>query len=97
MRAVSAAGSFRVPLALVILVLDGFRVAGDFLLLGGRPRGGERLGMVRKHAVDFIGPAAVVLDNLVGDVRHGTPFELAGGQILSHLKIRGWYDDGGVS
>ena len=32
-RAVSAAGGFRVPLALVILVLDGFRVAGDFLLL----------------------------------------------------------------
>jgi hypothetical protein len=35
-----------VPLALVILVLDGFGVAGNFLLHGGRPRGGERLRMV---------------------------------------------------
>jgi hypothetical protein len=35
--AVSASGGFRVPLALVILVLDGFRVAGDFLLLSSRP------------------------------------------------------------
>src|SRR5262249_5160441 len=91
--AVSAAGGFRVPLALVILVLDSFRVAGDFLLLGGRPRRSERLGMgrerFRKHAVDFIGPAAVVLDNFVCNVRHGTPFEFAGGQILSHLKICG--------
>jgi hypothetical protein len=37
----------------------------------------ERLGMCRKgfrkHAVNLIGPAAVVLDNLVGDFRHGTP------------------------
>jgi hypothetical protein len=32
-----------------------------------------------KYAVDSIGPAAVVLDNLVGDVRHETPFEYAGG------------------
>jgi uncharacterized membrane protein YphA (DoxX/SURF4 family) len=44
MRAVSAAGGFRVPLALVILVFDGFRVARDFLLLGGRLRGCERIG-----------------------------------------------------
>jgi len=57
--AVSATGSFRVPLALLILVLDSFRVAGNFLLLGSRPRGGECLGMgwerLRKHAVDLIG------------------------------------------
>src|SRR3984893_2931631 len=91
-RAVSAAGGFRVPLALVILVLDGFRVAGDFLLLGGRLGGRERLGVgrerFRKYAVDFIGPAAVVLDDLVGDIRHGTPFGFAGGLILSRRKIR---------
>jgi hypothetical protein len=37
-RAVSTAGGFRVPLALVILVLDGFRLARNYLL-GGRPRG----------------------------------------------------------
>jgi hypothetical protein len=34
----------------------------DFLLLGGRPRGSERLGMCRegfrKHVIDFIGPTA---------------------------------------
>jgi hypothetical protein len=80
-RAVSAAGGFRVPLALVILVLDGFRVARDFLLLGGGLRGCERLGMglecFRKYAVDFIGPAAVVLDDLLGDIRHGTSFGFA--------------------
>src|SRR5262249_31628410 len=91
--AVSAAGGFRVPRALVILILDGFRVAGDFLLLRGRPSGGECLGMsregFRKHAVDSIGPATLVLDNLVGDVRHETPFEDAGGEILSHLEISG--------
>jgi hypothetical protein len=55
-----------VPRALVIFILDGFAVAGDFLLRGGRPRSGERLGTgregFRKYAVDFIGPAAVVLD-----------------------------------
>src|SRR5262249_9542925 len=57
----------------------------------GRPRGGDRLGMgregFRKHAVDSIGPTAVVLDNLVGHISHGTPFEYAGSEILSHLKI----------
>src|SRR5215471_5992053 len=87
--AVSAAGSFRVPLALLILVLDGFRVAGNFLLLGSRPRGGECLGMGRKgfgkHAVDLIGPAAVVLDNLISDVRHGTPFGFVAGLRLRPL------------
>jgi hypothetical protein len=73
--------------------IDGFAVAGDFLLRGGHPRGGKRPGMgregFRKHTVDFIGPAAVVLDNLVGDVTHETPFEYAGSEILSRLKIRG--------
>jgi len=47
-RTVSAAGGFRVPLALIILVLDGFSVAGDFLLAGGRLCGGERLVMGRE-------------------------------------------------
>jgi hypothetical protein len=40
---------------------------GGFLLLGGRLRGRERLGMgregFRKHGVDLTGPAAVVLDD----------------------------------
>ena len=49
--------------------------AGDFLLLGGRLRGGERVGMgrerFREYAVDLVGPAAVVLDDLIGDFGHG--------------------------
>jgi hypothetical protein len=47
-RPISATGGFRVPLALVILVLDCFRVAGDLLFIGGRPRGSERGGMSRE-------------------------------------------------
>jgi len=77
-RAIATAGSFCVPLALVILVLNGFRIAGDFLLGGGRLGRGERVGVgwkaLRKHAVDLIGPATVVLDDLVGHISHGTPF-----------------------
>jgi hypothetical protein len=64
-RAVSAAGGSRVPLALVILIFDSFRVAGDFLLLGRRLRGCERFVMgqegFRKHGVDLIGPPAAVV------------------------------------
>ncbi len=59
------------PLALLIFVLDGFRVARDFLLRGGRLCGSERLGMgregFRKHAADLVGPTTVMLDDLVGD------------------------------
>ena len=55
-----------------------FGVAGDFLLVGGRLRGGERVGVgrerLREDAVDLVGPAAVVLDDLVGDFGHGAPF-----------------------
>jgi hypothetical protein len=35
-----------------------------------RLRSGERLEGIRKHAVDRISPTVVVLDNLVGDIRH---------------------------
>src|SRR3989304_1217607 len=36
-------------------------------------RGGVgRIGF-REHAVDLVGPAAIVLDDLVGDFDHGTP------------------------
>jgi hypothetical protein len=81
-RAVSPTGGFRVPLTLVILVLDSFRVAGNFLLLGRCPRGYERLGVgrerLRKHAIDLIGPAAVVLDDLIGDIGHGISLSVGG-------------------
>src|SRR5437016_1019276 len=67
-RAVSTAGGSRVPLTLLVLILDGFCVAGNFLLSGGHLRSGERLGMgwegFRKHAADLISPTAVVLDDL---------------------------------
>jgi hypothetical protein len=78
MGPVPTAGGFRVPLSLVILVFDGFLVAWDFLLASSHLRSGQRLGMgregFRKHAIDLVGPAAVVLDNLIGDIRHKTPF-----------------------
>src|SRR3954465_2774007 len=74
---VSATDRLGVPLAFLVLILDIFDIARDFLLLGSQLRGSERLSMsresFRKHAVDFIGPAAVMLDNLVDDVRHCTP------------------------
>ena len=80
---VSAAGSFRVPFTLVVFVFDGLTVAGDFLLAGSHLRSGQRLGMRRerfgKHAIDLVGPAAVVFHNLIGDIRHKTPFEFGVG------------------
>jgi hypothetical protein len=44
-RALATAGGFRVPLALVILVLNSFRMARDFLLGGGRLRRRERVSV----------------------------------------------------
>jgi len=48
MRAISTANGFTVPLAPIILVFDGFRIAGKFLLCGGRLRCGKHLGVGRK-------------------------------------------------
>src|SRR6516225_1051848 len=73
MRTIPTAHGFTVPLAFLILVLDCFHVTGKFLLRGGRLRGGERFGMgrkgFRKHAIGLVGPATVVLNNLISDVR----------------------------
>jgi hypothetical protein len=33
----------------------------------------------RKHAVDFVSPATVVLDNLIDDIRHGTAIPVHAG------------------
>ena len=80
MRTVAAAGGFGVPLALLVLELDDLGVAGDRLLGGGSLRGRQRVGMgregLRKHAIDLVGPAAIVLDDLIGDFGHGPPFGL---------------------
>jgi hypothetical protein len=47
MRAVSATAVSvgHLPLSSSLMLLDGFHVAEDFLLLGGHVRGGERNGM----------------------------------------------------
>ena len=50
MRAVLPTGRLGMQLTLVILVLDSFRVAGNFLLLGRRLRGCERLGVGRERS-----------------------------------------------
>src|SRR5262249_54705427 len=76
-RTVAAGRGLGVPLPVRSLVLDHLGAAGRALLGGGAPRGGEGRGMrperFGKNAVDGIGPAAVVLDDLVGDVAHREP------------------------
>src|ERR1700721_3139613 len=71
---VAAGGGFGVPLAVGGLVLDRLGTAGHALLGGGALGGGECCGMgregFRKNAVDGVGPAAVMLNDLVGDVGH---------------------------
>src|SRR5215470_14717386 len=72
MRTIPTAHGFTVPLALFILVLDCFRVTGKFLLRGGRLRRGERFGVgrkgFRKHAIDLVGPATVMLNDFVSNI-----------------------------
>ena len=76
----SAAGLFRrgldMPAPIRVFVFDDFRMTGLHLLGRGDARGLQRLSMrreaFREHAVDRIGPAAVMLDDVIGDFRHGT-------------------------
>src|SRR6478609_10519790 len=63
------------PVAFLVLVFDDLRMSGDALLGGGRAGrrkrglvGGKRL---REHAVDLVGPAVVVANDLIRDMRHG--------------------------
>ena len=62
------------PLALFVLVFDGFSLPGRALLGGGAPRRCERPRMRRKAllegAVDRIGPAIFVAEDFVGDMSH---------------------------
>jgi hypothetical protein len=96
-RTVAAADRFRVPFALVILIFNSFSVAGDFLLAGRRLRSGQCLRVsresFRKHAIYFVGPATIVLDNFVSDIRHKTPFCSSAARIKSRqnpiLSFRG--------
>src|SRR6202022_3547352 len=71
---VAAGGGLGMPLAVGGLIFDRLGTAGHALLGGGALGGGEgcRAGRegFRKHAIDGVGPAAVMLDDLVGHVTH---------------------------
>src|ERR1700679_2960019 len=71
---VAAGGGLGMPLAVGGLVFDRLGAARHPLLSGGAFGGGKRLGMgrkaFRKHAIHGIGPAAVMLDDLVGHMAH---------------------------
>src|SRR5262245_60989316 len=76
LRPVGPLGLFLLPFSPIVLVEDGGVLAGDALLAGGKFRGpsggvmaGKGLGVGSANAV---GPAAVVLDDLVGQLRHGS-------------------------
>src|SRR5665213_3769203 len=77
MRTVAAGGGFGMPAALLVLVLYFLGVAGDGLFDRRRLGRGECCGVarerLREHAIDLVGPAAVVLDDFVCDFRHGLP------------------------
>ncbi len=71
---VAAGGSLGVPFAVRSLVLNLFGAPGHTLLGGGTLGRGQRCAVsgkgFRKHAVHRIGPTAIMLDDLVGDVGH---------------------------
>src|SRR5229473_4718323 len=92
LRTVAAGGGFGVPLAVGGFVFDRLGSAGHALLGGGAPGGGKCRGMGRerfgKHAIDGIGPAAVVLDDFVGDVGHwGTRSLLVRGAVTGGERV----------
>src|ERR1700722_12117722 len=72
---VVAGGGLHVPLAIGGLVFDRLGSAGYPLFGGDALGGGECRGMGRKrlreYAVDGVGPAAVMLNDPVGDMAHG--------------------------
>src|ERR1700733_8617550 len=75
LRTGRAGGGFGMPLAVGGLVFDRLGAARHALLGGGAFGGGKGLGMgrkaFRKHAVHGVGPAAVMLDDLVSHMAHG--------------------------
>src|SRR6185312_11677083 len=79
---VAAGRRLDMPAALLVLVFDDLGVARHHLLGRRDFRRAARLLMRREglgiDALDPVGPAAVVLDDLVGDVAHGWPSEVAG-------------------
>src|SRR3954466_12445116 len=71
---IAAGCGFGVPLAVGRLVFDGFSTPGHALLGGGplcsRKRGGMARKGFRECAFDGISPAAIMLDDFVGDMGH---------------------------
>src|SRR4030088_1831481 len=72
--AVAAGGGLGVPFAIGRFIFDGLGTAGHALFGGGAFGCGECCGVgregFRKHAIDGVGPAAVMLHDFVGDVGH---------------------------
>src|SRR5437899_9684980 len=74
-RTIAAGGRLRAPMAFLVLVFDDLRVPG-YALLGRRRAGCRKRRLVgrerlREHAVDRVGPALVVADDPISDMRHG--------------------------
>lgn len=73
-RAVASGRRFRMPLAFLVLVLDDVGLPGNALLLGGALGRGERGRMGAKrlgeNIAGLVGPAFIVPDDSIRDVRH---------------------------
>jgi hypothetical protein len=76
---IGSACGFGVPAALFIFVFYDFGVARDGLFLGSCLRGGECIGVggegFRENAVDLVGPASIVFDDLVRNLHHQKPLQ----------------------
>ena len=77
------------PASVLVLVLDDLGASGHALLLGCSLRRRQRRRVRREglgeHAVDLVGPAAVVLDDFVRDVRHHSPDGLRAAPKSEHI------------
>src|SRR5687768_1108702 len=74
LRPVPTVGEFVVPFAVGVLVLDAIRGSGD-LLFGRSDLGRAQRVLVvgeclRECRADLVGPAPIMLDDLVGQLRH---------------------------
>src|SRR5262245_25642745 len=76
--AIASARGLDVPLAVLVLVFDDLGKARHALLLGRGPGGRQRVRVggegLREYAAGLVGPAAVVLDDLIRHVRHCCTF-----------------------
>src|SRR5262245_26716142 len=74
-RPVGSPCGFGVPAAFFVFVFDNFGVTRDGLFLGSGLCGGQCIGMggegFRENAVDLVGPASIMFDDLVRNFHHG--------------------------